>query len=309
MKKQTILSKSIAAMAALALCVTAANAATLVNGTTGAGELFVGFHATSGIGSGLSVVIDLGSVSTLSSAAAGSTFNLGTYGQDLVNTFGATWYDRTDLSWGATAGVFSTATADPTNTVYGSAAVASYNPSALPTTTPYIRGTNSTQAPIAQRILTSMATGAGGFTSATTGVTGSNVGLEGTNDAQSWKSWVIGGANVSGFGNTPFGYFNNPAGSAQNFEQAFSAGSIGNGAEGALDVYRLQRTGTTDPENGLTTGNGTYQFTLSIGQSGQIGAAVEPVIAAVPEPASIGALTSFALLSIGAMRRKRSVRA
>ena len=59
--KTTILSKAIA-VAALAVCATTAHAASFVNGTTGAGELFIGFHATGGVGVGKSVVIDAGSI-------------------------------------------------------------------------------------------------------------------------------------------------------------------------------------------------------------------------------------------------------
>ena len=72
MKKNTILSRPIASALALAVCATAAHAATLVNGTTGAGELFIGFHATGGTGVGKSVVIDAGSISALSALATGS---------------------------------------------------------------------------------------------------------------------------------------------------------------------------------------------------------------------------------------------
>jgi hypothetical protein len=307
MNKQTILSKSFAALASFALLATAAHAATLVNGTSGAGELFVGFRATGGVGAGESVVIDLGSVSALSNAALGSTTSLGTYGADLVTKFGANWFNRSDVLWGAVAGVFSTATADPINSLYGGVKVASFNPSLTPTTTAYNRTTNSSQASIAQRILQNMATGAGGFTSATTGTTGTNVGLEGVSDAQSWKSWMAGGANVAGLGNIPFGGFGSPT--AVNFEQAFGTGDLGFGAEGALDVYRMYRSTSADPDASPTTGTGagSYQFTLAIGSGGSIDALVRPV--AVPEPASIGTLTSAALLGIGAIRRKRAARA
>ena len=102
------------------------------------------------------------------------------------------------------------------------------------------------------------------------------------------------------------GGFGAPIG--QQFEQSFTAGSLASGFEGALDVYQMYRSGIAQPDAAnATTGAGAYEFTLTIDDTGAIGAAVLPV--AVPEPASIGMLTSLALFGVGAMRRKRGAKA
>ena len=310
-----ILSKSVSAAAALILCGAYSHAANLVNtntgpggdnSTDGAGELFVGFHATGGQGSGVSVVVDLGAVSPYAAISPGGTLTFvvgatGTsnIGADLVARFGANWFERTDVLWAAASAVRTTApstSTDPTQTLYGGVKVSSYNPSVAPTTTGYTRSTNSGQALIATNVAANMALGTGGFADAGTpvGATGTNVAIEIAGSTQGWHNWMPGGANVV---STPFSNFSVPT--AANFEQAFSIGAIGSGVEGALDVYRMQRTGTTDPDNGLTSGAGTYQFTLTINSNGQIAGAVLPV----PEPTSIGLLMSGGLFFLGRRRR------
>jgi len=66
------------------------------------------------------------------------------------------------------------------------------------------------------------------------------------------------------------------------------------------------KTGTTDPDTAATTGLGSYQMTVTVDSSGNL---TGEVLAAVPEPASLGSLFSAALLGIGALRRKRGAKA
>ena len=289
--------------AALALGSTVTvNAANLVNigtGADGAGELFIGFHATGGTGSGKSVVIDVGAVSVLAAKPAGSVVNLGNIGTDLTTAFSDTtsWYNRTDVLWSAVSAVQSTVpstSSDPTSTLYGSVS----GTGAFPlTTTAYTRGSNSAQNPVAQKVISNMATGTGGFTAAAQGST-SNIAIELSGEANNYATWMPGGTNTSLFG----GF----AGQTT-FEQAFTIGQISPGVEGSLDVYRMYRTnGTsfgsppfTDPDNGLTSGPGSYQFTLQVDQSGNLTATVLPV----PEPASIGLLMTGSLVFLGYRRR------
>lgn len=288
MIKNTILSKTIAAAASLALCVTAANAASLVNGTTGAGELFVGFRATGGSGATTNVVLDLGSAASFAALATGSTVSLGNIGSDLVAAFGASWYDRTDVLWSSVSG--NSSTDITTNTLYGGRSGTGLFPL---NTTGYSRQANTAQGSVVTGIL-SAAAGAGGFTTSTTGSL-SNVAIEDTT------------SNVNSWTARAGAAFSSSALSAGGFEQAFGTGTVASGAEGALDVYRLVKTGTTDPDTAATTGLGSYQITLSIDSTGAVTGAVLPV--AVPEPASAGMLTSLALLGIGTMRRKRGAKA
>ena len=319
MKTTNILSKTITATAALLLCGLSAHAATFVNlgtGADGAGELFVGVHATGGQGNGVSVIIDLGAISRLSDAPAGSVFtgggaNLATnwsIGTNLVAQFGSTWYDRTDLLWSAVSAVQNpvpTTSTDPFNTLYGSVGSTKVFPIA---TTPYNRTTSNTQNGIAGKIVNNMANasvGNGGFSNATQGAT-SNIAVELASDPNGYALWMPDGSLALGLGNTPFGGFGSP--SSANFEQAFAAGSISPGVEGALDLYRMDRTTgapiPVDPDTGLASGAGSYQFTLSINQSGNITASVLPV----PEPASIGLLMAGSLVFLGYRRRGTAAR-
>ncbi len=301
MNKNTILSRPIASALALAACAAAAHAATLVNGTTGAGELFIGFHATGGTGVGKSVVIDAGSISALSALATGSVTSLGNVGTDLVSTFGSNWYERTDLIWGAVAAVQNTATSDPTNTLYGGVSGTGSWPLS---TVAYNRAANGAQSTVAGRILTMASNAVGSFTAASSG-SASNIAIEQASDANSWASWMPNGTNATGLGNAPFGGFGSPSGQA--FEQSFAAGALTSGYEGALDVFRMFKTGVADAElSGATAGAGSYQGTITIGDNGALNFEVLPV--AVPEPASMGTLMSLALLGTGFMRRRRVAR-
>ncbi len=308
MKTNTILSKTIAPAVAILLCGAALHAqtATFVNtGTTadGAGELFVAFHATANQGVGESIVIDLGAVSTYAAVPIGGTLNFSAapghnVGSDLSTAFGSTWYNRTDLLWSAVSGVQSTVpstSTDFTSTLYGSVANPTYNSGVGPSGTAWNRSTNGTQNPIAQNIVQNMATGTGGFTSAPQGAT-SNIAVESSSLGNNYATWMPGGANVSGSGNTPFKGFG-----ATGFEQTFGSTTLPSGVEGALDVFRMDRSNATDPEASPTTGTGpgSYQFTLTIDVNGNISGAVLPV----PEPASICLLVTGGLLFLVSRRR------
>ena len=305
MNTTSILSKTITAAATLLLCGMAAHAASLRNGSSaGEGELFIGIHATGGTGVGNSIVIDAGLVSNLSLLAAGASQSLGSIGVNLENTFGITagssiaWYERTDLFFAAVAAVQNTQTVpavDPTNTLYGSVSGSGTWPLS---TVAYTRAANTAQSNVAGRIIT-MASGiSGSFTTAPQGAT-SNIALEGTSDANSWASWMPGGTNAAGVGNAPFGGFGAPAN--QQFEQAFTSGTITSGVEGALDFYRMYKTGQADGDlGGATSGAGSYQFTIEINSSGNLTAVN---LTPVPEPASICLLITGGLMFLGSRRR------
>ena len=307
MTDTNILSKTISAAASLILLGVTAQAAsaTLLNGTTGEGELFLGIHATGGQGINNSVLIDLGSVATLSLLTAGQSATFaaavanGSLNTDLKAQFGNTWYDRTDLIWAAVAAVQNIPTGgDPTNTLYGSVSGTGSFPLS---TVGYTRAANGAQSQIANRVVT-MANGtSGSFTNGGTQGSASNISIQTASDVNSWASWMPGGANTAGLGNNPYGGFNAPAGQA--FEQPFTVGTLGSGAEGALDVYRMFKTGVQDGDLGnATSGAGSYQFTLEITSTGIVTAAN---LTPTPEPASICLLMAGGLCFLG-MRRRRA---
>lgn len=290
MNTKHILTKTTAIAAAVIFCGVAAHAqvATLRNGSTaGEGELFLGFRATTPASAGrtTNIVVDLGSSFALAQLAPGSVVTLANLGTDLAvyndGTLGS-WFNRTDLLWSAVSAVGNTIVAgqDPTNTLYGSVSATGLFPLA---TVGYTRAANGAQGGIATTILSMAAglAGTGSFTDSPAG-SASFIAVENTAGSNSWSSKFTG---------TPFGNFSQPPG--QVFEQAFSAGTLaGTSAEGALDVYRMFKTGVLDGDLGnATTGPGSYQFTLTINSAGLVQAFVLPV----PEPASI------ALLFVGGM--------
>jgi PEP-CTERM motif len=67
------------------------------NANAGIDTLYLGIDATGGAGSSTNIVVNLGSVSSLSSPNPVSTFNLGS---DLSAIYGNDWATRTDLYWG-----------------------------------------------------------------------------------------------------------------------------------------------------------------------------------------------------------------
>ena len=76
-------------------------------------DLILGFRATSGQGAAFNLEVDLGSVATFYQAAPGSTIPLpGLVIQDLVDTYGASWYSRSGLYFGAAA-AYNNSGADP----------------------------------------------------------------------------------------------------------------------------------------------------------------------------------------------------
>jgi len=64
------------------------------------GDIFVGFRASAGQGSGVSLLVNLADDSTLRGATAGSLLSLANLSASLTEVFGADWSTRSDLSWG-----------------------------------------------------------------------------------------------------------------------------------------------------------------------------------------------------------------
>jgi len=77
------------------------------NLSTNSADIFLGFDTLSGIGAGKSLVIDLGTLSTVISNL-GNQIDLSGSSSILSTTYGTDWFTRTDLSWGVFGGNTST---------------------------------------------------------------------------------------------------------------------------------------------------------------------------------------------------------
>jgi hypothetical protein len=64
------------------------------------GDIFLGFRAGGGQGSGVSYIVNIGNDATFRNTAPGQAVNLSTLGADLEATFGANWHSRGDVYWG-----------------------------------------------------------------------------------------------------------------------------------------------------------------------------------------------------------------
>lgn len=110
----------------LASFVPAARAATVAYTT---GDLVLAFRADGGTGASQSLLIGIGAAS-LYNAAVGNpnlTLNVGTFGADLLATYGSGWFDRTDLTWSVFG---ANDTANPSATLYASRAQTTFGTSA-----------------------------------------------------------------------------------------------------------------------------------------------------------------------------------
>lgn len=93
------------------------------------GDLVLAFRASGGQGAAESLLVGIGPASTFTAGINTSIVNdlaLGNLGADLVAQFGATWYDRTDLTWsvfGANTGVNTILYGSRAQTTFGTDAV------------------------------------------------------------------------------------------------------------------------------------------------------------------------------------------
>lgn len=234
-------------------------------------DLLLGFHATGGVGGDQTYVFNLGStVSFRDNGNQGFIFNIGV---DLSSIFGANWFTRTDLYWGA-AGATSAAPSgvfmgDPSRTAY-----VSRDATGVGQSTPWT-----------------------GFTPASLGT--------GTNDIKSFQTSFSdptslptansGGRGIQYADGAPNSWeFWNPQPGGPSF--TIFAGSI-EGAFGTgqplayLDLYRiLNRTTGASPSGPV--GTGTLETTFTIDAAGNISAVPEPSTVALFGLAGLGAVVA-----------------
>jgi hypothetical protein len=231
----------LAAIAAGALLIAPpATAATAANG-----DIMLGFRADSGTGSTKTYVINLGAASQFESATNALTLSLGPVGADLSATYGASWYERSNLMWGAagTVGSFTAIGSNPAKTVWGTRAVQ----------TAWLRQNDATHGAVTNRLV---ALNTAFNVSSSSGVSANNAVLQTVTDINNWASYQPGGNNAGPAPGTSFAFFN------PSIEANF-----GGGVGGAiLHLYRV-KPATTGAE--INTAS-DYLGRFIITQQGQL---------------------------------------
>lgn len=211
------------------------------------GDIFLGFRASGGQGSGVSLLVNVGNDLTFRNATPGSTLNLnalGDIGVDLTATYGANWHERSDLFWG-----FFGARNNANPPVYSSRA---QNPAGTPAPDYNALATNARVA--TKNKIISVATAYLGL-EATPNSTVAGVQNNALNDG-SYNFQVTGGT-------TSFGTLSQWT----NIEDSFGSGAAGT----ALDLFRL--SGTT--QKGDTV---TRLGTFSINSGGALSFTAAPLL-------------------------------
>jgi hypothetical protein len=263
-------------VAALALVGHSARATLVYN----AGDLFLGFRVTSGIGSSQDYLVNIGQASlytagtsfTVDAAKLGvANFDLGS---DLTNLFGSDWNtlrgDGTSVQWAVIGTTWNNGDPNLNKILYVSKA----------------QVTLGEHEPLLGRA----PTGQGSTITLIQGVAGNYIsnGVATANNSR-------GTLQPSGQGNSWASEFAFPSGQDFNaysdIEGSFGLGTSAAGAQ--LDLYKL------NPVNGQP---GTLEGTFSIGNTG----ALTFTTAAVPEPSTFALGVAAAVLAIILQRRKKN---
>ena len=289
---KNILSTAILAAAGVAL---SASSAMAQNPNYAPGDIVLFFQQ---FGGSNTVALNVGAATTFRDTTS-NILNIANIGSQLSNGttgFGSSWYDLTNLWWGA-AGVRSnsTSTSTVTNGDGGRTLYVSRDRNAVGTegtasSTAWTVGGDSAMTTAANNIISlvnRMET-----TSVTTTL------IEGTASSNIDGQNLF---NILGTPTTSFGTFT--SGGVQGDFGAGSFGSFGGvTAEGALDLYRILAVspgGTVEPG---TVRAGQFQGTFVIEQDGDVSYIVTDVVP-VPEPATMFA--GFALGAVATLTRRR----
>ena len=237
------------------------------------GDLILGVRASSGTGSTKNVFFNIGSATALRDN--GDLGQVGSIGTTLTEVFGANWFSRTDLYFGAIANLSASATSgfgsaspvngDPSRTFYISVPTSSPGSSTLVPESSYVSaalGSAGTKLSGLEQMLV----GSGGAAALEQRVDGTAVLDQGTQPVQwnnSWTAWnPIPGAAFDIF--------------SGGILQSFGKG----GSTVNVDIQRILATNTGANPTGVQ-GGGTYESTISISNTGTITAFVPPP--SVPE--------------------------
>jgi len=279
-----------------------AGAALLALGTTekasaafAAGDLILSFQATSGIGSGLTYMVNLGAGYTYRDATSNIT-NIATIGTALDSIYGLTagngvaWHGRSDLYWnivgvrasGYSPGNPTVLNGDTRSTIYASRARSS---EATNASLYDFAGGSSLDSPAV--IITGYNTTAG------TALASANAASYATSNINTIEDYT-----------TPVGPTTNNFGLFSNdFSQSFAV-DVG-AFQGILDIQRLNRTNTTSGAHagnvvvsGVNAGDGSFEGSLTIDTNGQLN-----YYNAIPEPSTYALLVA-ALGAVAFLRRR-----
>jgi len=268
------------------------------------GDLILGFQSKAGTGNDTNVMVNLGNTATVFRNANTNNINLDNIvniNSILVSTFGATWWDNTNILWGA-AGVWSNIiegnlqNLDPEQSIYATKARSAVGPDETiknstlntPSASNHTLGSNSI---IGLN---------GAFETQTMS---SEVALPNT-VANTWEDFTVTSAGFTQ--STAFGVYTG------GIQQRFGAGSYGTSnatgspvaIEGALDLYRGQSQNNVPgqfDENGPVR-TPQFQGILTIDNAGN----VDFITTVVPEPSSALLIGAASILGLG-FRRRRSV--
>ncbi|MCX6848395.1 MAG: PEP-CTERM sorting domain-containing protein [Verrucomicrobia bacterium] len=247
--------------------------------TITAGDVLLGFRATSGTGSTSNLIVNLGQADTIFRNATSNISSVANIGSLLTSTFGAGWDTRSDLFWGAVANANSASgdpaiDGDPGATNYYTKAQTSLNPGIKTSTAANINSSTSRVA-ISNNIQ--------GLNTTFAAATGTNSVVIPSSGGTTWSSSIT----ASNFG----------VGSAIEASNANGIDATG------LDLYRILDS-NTDASPSQTVGVPNWEGTFTISNTGVVGFSVN----AVPEP-SRAVLAALGLGGLLLRRRRRSQKA
>ena len=271
------------------------------------GDLILGFQSKAGLGSDTNVMVNLGNTATVFRNANTNSINLDNIvniNTILTSTFGASWFDNTNILWGA-AGVWGNINegnlqnGDPEQSIYvtKSRTAIGANEGIANSTVTTPSASNQTNA--SNNIISLSNT----FESQAGSPSQFSVLNTTAND---WESF-----NVT---NGAFSQSNAFTAFVGGTQQRFDAGSYGTSnatgspeaIEGALDLYRSQGQNNVSGQfaEGDTLRVGRFQGILTIDNAGN----VDFLTTVVPEPSSALLLGAASIIGLG-IRRRRTVTA
>jgi hypothetical protein len=248
------------------------------------GDIILGFRASGGQGASTDYLVNLGSASSILNSTGTIQFNLGPIGVDLVNLYGANWFNRADVFWSVSGTQKTAGNGYLGNTMFATRGDDIDGPLGTNTTVPWDRPSAfGAGAPAGKIKLMGDHFGLG-----TTGGTAADqmesLAAPGAliQPTSQTNSYAFFQANVGANGSIAYGQFADTNG----IEETFALGAT----SAVLDAY------TVVPGSGLSTFSGNF----TINQGAQV-----TFTGAVPEPTAIISL-SLGGMVLASLRRRRS---